>query len=263
MRKNTRKVYPRARPLDHAESSVLSVVAQIARRSQRREGLWRRIAFGAVISAVIGVPALTSRADAVVLTATDSKTIATTGENWNDNRVRAYWNIRSLDGFMKFDLSSIPDSSEIVSMTLTTYHEYGFYNPRHDPQVRIYRSEDDSWSRGLMDPHPGLNEVLTPLATDFPAANAVPVSWTLDVDAVDWSADLLDDTLSLAMRNEKLAYSYVYFHGSDSAFSAPTLTAEFTTEFTQGESVAAVPEPMTMMSLLALAPLVALRRRRH
>ena len=166
-------------------------------------------------------------ADEVVLTATDSKSIDPGGANWNDNRLRAYWSNRYVDGFVKFDFSAIPDGANITAMTLTTYHEEGFGNPRNDPEVKIYRVSDDSWSRGPTDPHPGFAEVLTDIHTGFPSGNLEPYDWKLDVDAVDWQDDMDDDVLSLAMREEKLSYSYVYWHGSNQNPKPPILTVTF------------------------------------
>lgn len=175
----------------------------------------------------------------VTLTAFDSKTISDANNtNWNDNRYRAYWNNSTqgfVDGFAKFDLSSIPDTATITGMVLTTYHEFGFGNPFMDPEVRVYRSAGDSWSRGANDTHPGLNEALTPVTTGFPGADLVPVVWNLDVNAVSWSGDLADDTLTLALRNEAGAvsrYSYVYFYGSDSSPAPPELEVTYTDGFT-------------------------------
>lgn len=188
-------------------------------------------------------------ADEVVLIATDSKSISPAGENWNDNRLRAYYSGRHVDGFVKFDFSSIPDDQVITSMVLTTYHEAGFGNPFDDPEVRIYRVADDSWSRGPTDPHPGLDEVLTPIHTGFPAGDLIPYDWDLDVDAADWSVDLLDDVLSLGMRNEKQEYSYVYWHGADANPAPPILTVNY------------IPEPATL-GLLAVGLVAVMRRRR-
>ncbi|RMH04554.1 MAG: hypothetical protein D6702_02885 [Planctomycetota bacterium] len=171
----------------------------------------------------------------VTLTATDTDCINPAGSNWQDNRLRAYWNSSLLfvDGFMKFDLSTIPDGAQITAMKLTTFHEYGFGNPANNPEVKIYRVANDGWSRANGgDPHPGLNEVLTPLHTGpFPSADLVPYTWDLDVNAANWSVDLLDDTLSLAMRNEagnQGRYSYVYWYGSDPGIAPPQLEVTYT-----------------------------------
>jgi len=170
----------------------------------------------------------------VTLVAQDSKSISSTSSaNWNDNRFRAYWSsgLDFVDGFVKFDVSSIPDGATITSMTLRAYHEFGFGNPANDPEVMVYRTANDSWSRGATDLHPGLNEALTGIYTGFPVADLVPVDFVLNVNAVNWTADLLDDKLSLALRNEAghvSRYSYVYFYGSDAAPAPPELIVEYT-----------------------------------
>ncbi|MHC4617724.1 MAG: hypothetical protein ACYTEQ_08210 [Planctomycetota bacterium] len=170
----------------------------------------------------------TTDADTVVLTAQDTDSINTLGQNWNDNRLRAYYDLTlyHVDGFIKFDLSSIPDTAVITSITLTTYYEPTKYN---DPNVRIYRVADDSWSRAsTIDPHPGLDQVLTPGHTSFPDTPLAPYTWSLDVNAAEWTLDLLDNVLSLGMRNENDTYSYVYWYGSDPSPVPPQLTLTFT-----------------------------------
>lgn len=173
-------------------------------------------------------------ATTTVLTAIDSKTISSvSSDNWNDNRFRAYWNSASqgfVDGLVKFDLSSIPNSAVITGMTLRAYHEDGFGNPSSDPEVRAYRVNNDSWSRGATDNHPGIAEALTPIMTGFPTADLVPVDFVLDVSAASWAGDLLDDQLSLLLRNEAGSvgrYSYVYFYGSDASPAPPELIVEY------------------------------------
>ncbi|MBL7008785.1 MAG: DNRLRE domain-containing protein [Planctomycetes bacterium] len=187
-----------------------------------------------LLLAVLCLAAPLAAQTTVTLQATDTDCINPAGSNWVDNRLRAYWSssILFVDGFMKFDLSSIPDGSAITSMKLTTYHEYGFGNPASNPEVQIYRVGNDAWSRSnSADPHPGLNEVLTPVhAGAFPVADLVPYVWDLDVNAASWSGDLLDDTLSLAMRNvagNAGRYSYVYWYGSDASPAPPELEVTY------------------------------------
>lgn len=169
----------------------------------------------------------------VVIDAHDSKCMSPSGQNWNDNRFRAYWNSSTsfVDGVAKFDLTSIPDGATITAMTLRAYHEAGYSNPYNDPEVAVYRSATDSWARGATDPHPGLNEVLTPPYIGFPSTDLTPVDFVLNVGAVNWAADLADNTLTLLLRNEAgnlSRYSYVYFYGSDSAPAPPELIITYT-----------------------------------
>lgn len=166
----------------------------------------------------------------VELTAIDSKSMSPSNENWNDNRFRAYWSGRHVDGFVKFDFSSIPDNAQILAMTLRTYHEEGFGNPHQDPQVQLFRCDSDAWTRGQTDAHPGLGATLTPVHNGFPSGNLDPWDWEIDVSAADWSQDLGDDRLSLIMRNVQTSYSYVYWHGSDPNPAPPVLTVEYSTE---------------------------------
>lgn len=175
----------------------------------------------------------------VVLSAVDSKSISDVSQfNLNDNRLRAYYrdpNQGFLDGFLKFDLSQIPDNVSVLSMKLVTYHEEGFNNPKGNPKVRIYRVAEDGWTRNAQDLHPGLQQALSAEQSGFPASSMVPVEWDLNVAAVNWTADLNDNTLSLAMRNEagqQGRYSYVYFHGADTVPAPPELYIEYADSFT-------------------------------
>ena len=182
--------------------------------------------------------AAASRSEAqttVTLTAVDSKSVASVSNtNWNDNRFRAYWNNSTqgfVDGFVKFDLSTLPSGAKITDLTMRTYHEFGFGNPFSDPEVRIYRVSNDGWMRGAADLHPGLNEILTPIDPGpFPIPDLTPYDWNLDVAAADWSLDIADGFLSLGMRNEAGAvsrYSYVYWYGSDGSPAPPELIVTY------------------------------------
>lgn len=191
----------------------------------------KRLVLSACVLGTLGAWCGALMAQEVEMLATDTKCINPAGQNWNDNRLRAYFSdgISHVDGFMKFDFSGIPDGASITGMVLTTYHEEGFGNPLNDPQVRIYRVANDAWQRGNNDAHPGLNEVLTDVHAGFPSGNLVPYDWELDVNAADWRQDLDDDMLSLGMSNVKESYSYVYWHGSDPQPAPPKLKVTFTT----------------------------------
>ncbi len=182
--------------------------------------------------ATVAMAAITSatHAQIVELVAVDSKCISSSNENWNDNRLRAYWNNRFVDGFLKFDFSEIPSGAQIISMTLRTYHEEGFNNPFSDPQVQLYRVSDDSWSRGPTNNHPGLGETISAVYNNFPSGSLIPFDWEIDVGAADWSADIADGYLTIVMRNIQTIYSFVYWHGSDATPQPPVLTVEYSTE---------------------------------
>jgi hypothetical protein len=191
-----------------------------------------RISF-ILVSLLLAAPAVAQTQ--VTLVAEDSKCISSVSSaNWNDNRLRAYWNSASqgfVDGFVRFDVTNIPDSATITGLTLRVYHEQGFSNPLGNPEVNCYRVDDDTWTRGATDPYPGIVEQLTPSPlTGFPSAALVPVDFVLDSGAANWTADLLDDKLSLALRNENGnigVYSYVYFHGSDVTPAPPELIVDY------------------------------------
>lgn len=201
---------------------------------------------------------ITTPSTAQTVTSNLTASITPTGNHLNDDRLRAYVSFPTVfDGFMRFDISSIPDNAFIQALTLTTYHEFGFSNPLGTPIVSIYEVSSDSWSRTAGSPT--LGNVLSPAYTSFPAAEGVAFTWTLTPGLIDWQTHLADNTLSLAMHNSDSGYSYVYWHGSDNASLAPQLN------FTLGTPVSgAVPEPGTWaLMLIGFGAMgVSLRRRR-
>ncbi|MFT5351958.1 MAG: hypothetical protein ACI9MF_002784 [Gammaproteobacteria bacterium] len=171
-------------------------------------------------------------ASSIVLKATDTASPSIGGSDTNnDNRLRAYHAKTHIDGWMKFDLSSLPDDSVITSMTLTLYSEL-LQSPGSSSM--IYRSSHDSWVRGgtgfPTSYDTGYDEALTGLDTGpFPTVTGTPYSFTLNVAAVNWSNDLSDDTLSLVITAETLARA-TYWHGSDCNATCnlrPELTIEY------------------------------------
>ncbi len=139
---------------------------------------------------------------------------------WADNRHRAYYSTGtgSLDGFLLFDLTQIPDNADILSLNLLCYLENQFGSPMANPVVDIYWSDDDNWSRtGVSGGQLSLNELLVDnvlFSTYVPTYN-----FQLNVFNHDWSIDLADNQLCLGFRNDTQIYSYVYFYG---AYGAPT-----------------------------------------
>jgi hypothetical protein len=136
---------------------------------------------------------------------------------WRDNRLRAYsgqpQSGLDIHGLLKFDLSSIPDNSSVVSMKLTCTLENGFSSPRNGPVVNLHYCADDSWSRATATAGSApLGALLTANQQTF----AFPVHvFTIDVKAHTWAVDLLDNTLTLAIDNTNPAYSYIYFFGAN------------------------------------------------
>jgi hypothetical protein len=216
----------------------------------------RQTVTGFLAGILLFVPAARLYATTVTLKAVDSESITANNGNYDDNILRAgVWVTNpAIDGLIKFDLSTIPDSAAITSMALTTTYYFGV----HDPQVRIYRVADNSWSRSNpYDPFPQLAEPLSPIRDDFPGTDKVPYDWTLDANAVNWSSVLAGNFLSLAMKNEQALqsydYSYVFWYGSGgenlydpSGQYAPTLTVSYSDS-------PAVPEPTTVIVWSVLA----------
>ena len=162
----------------------------------------------------------TSSTDEVyVLTAFESVSISATSV-WQDNRHRAYYSdsIGSLNGFLLFDLSNIPDNSHILTLSVLCHLENAFGSPSSNPVLRIYRSDDDNWTRNSVSGGQlSLNELLV---GDIPFSSYVPTyNFNLDVFAHDWSTDLQDNQLCLGFHNSNYNYSYIYFYG---AYGTPT-----------------------------------------
>lgn len=215
----------------------------------------------AVSVALLSVTPSMSQAATITISAFDTATprISSGTDHWNDNLLRSYNSGSThIDGFMAFDLSAIPDTAIIQTLTLTTYG-YG-YGPEGTPELRIYRSSHDGWHRGGSGFPSVLNEILTPIDSGpFPTGAGVPYLWSLDDSAATWSGDLLDDQLTLVIRNENtFTYNFAYFLGSDNPATAPSLAIQFSTG-------SAVPEPstLTMLGIGTVAIAGATRRRRR
>ncbi|HBF23424.1 MAG TPA: hypothetical protein DDW23_06365 [Planctomycetes bacterium] len=170
------------------------------------------------------------------LIATDSKCLNAANQSMNDNTVRAWTAAGAvhMDGLVKFDLSSIPDTAFLTSAVMRTYHKATNNSPWQTPMVTVYHYPDNAWARGNSDIHAGLGPALTsPPRANFPTTDLDPVDWTLDHTATFWSPALADDLVSLALHNDKTGISYVYFHGSNdpgagSPEQRPTLTLSWT-----------------------------------
>ena len=134
---------------------------------------------------------------------------------WQDNRHRAYWSSSQLNinGFLLFDVSSIPDGATITKMTLRCYLENDFGSPNSNPVVDVYYSADDGWTRTSVTP--GSLSLDTLLADDVPFTTYVTsYDFDLDVSAHNWAGDLLDDQICIGLENDVSHYSYVYFFGA-------------------------------------------------
>jgi hypothetical protein len=135
---------------------------------------------------------------------------------WRDNRHRAYTgtgtNPLDIHGLLKFDLTTIPDTSVVVSMKLTCTLENAYSSPLNSPVVNMHYSADDSWTRATATPTSGpLGAILTANQQNFKLPTHV---FTVDVTKHNWAIDLKDNFLTLAIDNINPNYSYVYFFGS-------------------------------------------------
>jgi hypothetical protein len=119
----------------------------------------------------------------------------------------------------------------IASMTLTCYLENAYGSPMSNPQVDVYYSEDDGWTRSSVSASSLSLDVL--LQNDVLFTTYVSsYDFVLDVGAHDWTQDLIDDQICIGFKNDRDYYSYVYFFG---AYGTPTGPApELTIETTTG-----------------------------
>lgn len=132
---------------------------------------------------------------------------------WKDNRHRAYYSSEHVNGFLLFDVSAIPDTDKIVSMTLRCYLENAYGSPYSNPVVDVYYSADDGWTRASATP--GSLSLDKLLVNDILFTTYIPqYDFVLDVSAHDWSVDLLDNRICIGFTNDVTHYSYVYFFGA-------------------------------------------------
>ena len=91
---------------------------------------------------------------------------------------------------MRFDVSALPLGLTVHTIALDVVHDAGGGGPSGNPQVNVYRVDDDSWARGAVDPHPGVSELLTwaPMS-NFPTQNLFPVTFSFDPNAANWDID--------------------------------------------------------------------------
>lgn len=222
----------------------------------------------AVAAALISTSSTAAVIDLYAIDTASPRLASSTDAN-ADNRLRAYNSLTQIDGWIRFDLSSIVDTATISSIELTLFSEGAFGTPFGNPTVQVFRSSYDSWSRGDTGFPSVLDEVLTGIDNGpFPSAHHDPYTFVLDGSAVDWSADLLDNTLSLIIRNDA-ASSWTYWFGSDpvtasgSANDSGTVLA-YRPTLTVTYDLAPIPLPASVsLMLLGLAGLAGLRTRKH
>ena len=158
----------------------------------------------------------------VTLDAEDSASVRSDNfENYDDNLLRAYSNMgMKVNGFIKFNLSSLPDNAEVNSISLTLVKSSSYNSPSLD----IYYVETDNWTR-TDTPANGisLTSLLNTNNTSFDTNN----TYELDLTAWNISSDLTDNTLTIGLTTPKNDYSYLYLEGSDYE-TRPVLDVSYT-----------------------------------
>jgi len=157
-------------------------------------------------------PSVRTTDETYLITPFESVSISQTG-TWPDNRHRAYFSGDNVNGFLLFDVSQIPDTAQIISMTLRCNLENAFGSPYGNPVVDVYYSGDDNWTRTTATPGSLSLDVL--LQDNVPFSSYVPTyDFVLNAAAHDWTADLLDNRICIGFKNDVTYYSYVYFFGA-------------------------------------------------
>jgi hypothetical protein len=162
-----------------------------------------------------------------------------------------------IDGFIRFDLSLVPDDATINSISLTLFSEGAFNAPLGSPEIQIRRSAFDGWSRGGSGFPITYDETLSSVHSGFSSTRHDAHVFALDVGAVDWTTDLSDNLLSLVLDEVSASGNdYMYFFGSDSVSATGNATSsgsfiDWVPKLTVDYSAASVNEP-GILSLLVL-----------
>ena len=126
-------------------------------------------------------------------------------------------------GYISFNLSMIPDNAFFTDVSMTTYHYFNevstIHSPHNDPTVNILYYSDDSWTRGGQTDLSLLGSALG-TGSSFPDGDKESFFWLLNNTTHDWSTDLIDDTLTLALDVVEQDYRFVYFYGSGTTDSS-------------------------------------------
>ena len=208
------------------------------------------------------------RAATITLVATDSNSISQYQPmDRGDNLLAVGFFIIGWVGYIKFDLSVIPDSAEITGLTLTAYNDTTYsMGSTTDPTITVFRSSVDTWSRAVTnDPFPGVAEQLSSPLTSFPSAPGAAISWILDVNAFDYETDLADNVFSVGLKqtNPAVPDRYMNFSGVNNPLSLPGPPAP--SQYTPRLEVTyntGISEPSSALLLLSATSLWSLRRRK-
>lgn len=193
-----------------------------------------------------------SHAGLITISAGDTASPRLNGIDTNaDNRLRIYHNSgTTIEGWLSFDLSIIPDDAVLTAMTLSLFVEHGGY----DREFQIARDTNDDWIRGGSDFDNSYDEVLSDPVSTAGLSQFDELEVALNLAAFDWTQDLLDDEISLVLKDAtaKDVVSFSYFYGSDGVSSSTAFSTSlgsftgYVPQLNIEYDVAEVPEPGTL-----------------
>lgn len=191
-----------------------------------------------------------TKASAASFNPTDDIQVMLRSVKVNDKYLETHGSI-----YLKFDISGLQGTGSVTSATLELY---AVNNPSN---VSVYYVNDDSWSETsgvTWDNKPDYDLSSDLIASQYPNAPSGRQTITWDLSGYDFSNDILDGYLSLALDDGMYTGSYSKFMSKDyyhycSNYQPPVLTI----------TTCPAPEPSTMLlGLMGLGSVLGFRRKK-